>query len=271
MSAASACRAARRPASTSTKIEHRAADDEEAQHREDRVAALAGGVDHRREHQRAEDAGIALEHAEEGEELRRLVPRDHAGEERSAERLRAALHHADQDRQREELRRGGHVVAERDDEGVDRQAGEHGRLRADPPGDHSEQERERHADELRDEQRRDHRVLVDADLAAEGRRHPDDGLDAVVVEEERDQQQERLPVAPQLVERFDQPADADAKKAAGRRFVRPRSRRAGSGTWRKSGIENTSHQMPTLASDSLTAVPRVRRCRTTPAAGSSAG
>ena len=52
-----------------------------------------------------EDAGIAFEHAEEREELRRLVPRDHAGEERPAERLRAALHHADQDRERVEVRR----------------------------------------------------------------------------------------------------------------------------------------------------------------------
>ena len=91
-------------------------------------------ADDPREHRRAEDAGVALEHAEEGEELRRLVLRDHAGEERAAQRLRAALHHADQDREREELRRGPHEVAEHGDHRIDHQADEDRALGADPLG-----------------------------------------------------------------------------------------------------------------------------------------
>jgi hypothetical protein len=117
---------------------------------------------------------------------------DHAGKERSAERLCTALHHTDHDRQRVEMRRAGHVVPERDDDGIDCEAGEDRDLRADASGDHPEEKREGYADELRDEQRRDHRVLVDPDLTAERRCHPDDGLDAVVVDQERDEQQERL-------------------------------------------------------------------------------
>ena len=60
------------------------------------------------------------------------------------------------------------------------------------PASGAEQERERHADELHDDERGNLRVAVDADLGAVDRRHPDDRLDAVVVEQERDQHQERV-------------------------------------------------------------------------------
>ena len=67
-----------------------------ASDRQDRVAARPAVRDDPREDRGAEHARVALEHAEEREELRRLVLRDHAGEERPAQRLRAALHHAHQ-------------------------------------------------------------------------------------------------------------------------------------------------------------------------------
>ncbi len=152
-----------------------------------------------------EDAGIALEHAEERKEFGRLVPRDHAGEKRSAQRLRASLHHADQDRQRKELRGRVHEVAEHADERIDDQADEDRRLGPDAIGEHPEQERERDADELRDQQRADHRVVVEADLGSVDGGHPDDRLDAVVVDQEGEQEHEGLPVHAKLLERLEQP------------------------------------------------------------------
>ena len=56
--------------------EDRATHDEEAEHREHRVPALTGRIDHRGKDERTEDAGVAFEHAEEREELRRLVARN---------------------------------------------------------------------------------------------------------------------------------------------------------------------------------------------------
>ena len=41
----------------------------------------------------------------------------------------------------------------------------------------------------------DHGVVVDPDLGAVNRGHPDDRLDAVVVDQEREQEHERLSVA----------------------------------------------------------------------------
>ena len=85
--------------------EQHAAHHEEGDHRQDGVPARAGQRDGDREEERPEDAGELLEHAEEAEELRRLVRRGHAREERAAQRLGAALHHADQRGQHEEVPR----------------------------------------------------------------------------------------------------------------------------------------------------------------------
>ena len=74
----------------------------------------------------------------------------------------------------------------------------------------AEQERARHSDELHEHECGDLRVLVDADLGAVDRRHPDDRLDPVVIEQERDQHQERLTIPAQLVERLPQ---ADERKS----------------------------------------------------------
>ena len=76
-----------------------------------RFAPIRCAADDQAEDRRTEHAGVSLEHAEEREELRRLVPRDHAREQRPAERLRAALHHADQHGQREEMRGRRHEVS----------------------------------------------------------------------------------------------------------------------------------------------------------------
>ena len=207
-----------------------------------------------------EDAGVALEHAEEREELRRLVPRDHAGEERPAQRLRAALHHADQDRQREEVRRRPHEVAEDGDARIDHQADE----------DRRAWRRSRSANmPNRNANGTPMNCVISSapiiafssmpDLRPVGRRHPDDRLDAVVVEQEREQQHERLPVAAQLAERLEQPACRPPISALPDGRSPGSSRRGGSGTWRNSGIENTTHQTATLARLARTATSRLGR------------
>ena len=70
---------------------------------------------------RTEHAGVAFEDAEEREELRGLVPRNHAREERSAERLRPSLDHADEHGEGEEVRGGAHEVSKHGDQQVDGQ------------------------------------------------------------------------------------------------------------------------------------------------------
>ncbi len=65
----------------------------------------------------------------------------------------------------------------------------------------------------------DHRVLVDPNLAAERRCHPDDRLDAVVVDEKGDEQQECLFVAAQLVEGCHETPGASAYEAAALGFA----------------------------------------------------
>ena len=103
----------------------------------------------------------------------------------------------------------------------------------------------RHADELDDDERRNLRVPIDADLGAVDRRHPDDRLNAVVVEQERDEHQERVPAsgaapatsATPRPNRRGSRSDAVAAKTA-------QAHLGGSGTPRSSGIEKTSHQTP---------------------------
>ena len=207
-----------------------------------------------------------------------MCARDHAGEERAAERLGAALHHADQDRQDEEVRRGRHEVAEDADRRVDQQAEEDRPLRADPAGQRAEQERERHADELHQQDRADQRALADADLGAVDRRHPDDGPDPVVVDQEREQHQEGLPEAAQLAEGLAEPGERGPRSRPSPGHSSGSSARGGSGTRRKSGIEKTTHQTATerkasragsVAGGSVRPGPRAGR--TIPASGSRPG
>ena len=77
-------------------------------------------------------------------------------------------------------------------------------LGPDPAGQHAEEERKRDAHELDEQDRRDHRTLIDADLVAVDRRHADDRADAVVVDQKRQQHQEALSIAAELAQRLGQ-------------------------------------------------------------------
>ena len=98
-----------------------------------------------------------------------------------------------------------------------------------------------------------------ADLGAVDRRHPDDRLDAVVVDQEREQQHERLPVARAARGTSRAAACRPPSSALPDGRSRDSIRRGGSGTWRNSGIENTTHQTATLARLARTAISRLGR------------
>ena len=197
------------------------ADDEEGDDREDRVAARAGHAHGRRKQQRADDARELLEDAEEAEELRRLVLRDHRRKQRPRQRLAAALHRGHHERQQEELPDRRHEVAHQADEHVDDQRDEDRRLGADAVGETAEGERKRNPDELHHHERGDQRILRQPDLLAVGTRHADDRADAVVVDQERDQHQEGLPVLAQFAQRPRELAERrhDRAGAGGQRVV----------------------------------------------------
>ncbi len=98
---------------------------------------------------------------------------------------------------------------------VDDQREQHGSFRADVTGEPPEEEREGHAHELHDDERQDDGVLAQADLRAVDAGHADDGVDAVVVDGERHQQQEGLAVQPQFAERLPQAREPGRQQAAG--------------------------------------------------------
>ena len=106
------------------------------------------------------------------------------------------------------------------------------------------------------------------ELRPVGRGHPDDGLDAVVVEEERDQHQEGLAVAAQLAEGLAQAREADRDQALRPARGRPRARCGGSGTRRNRGIEKTSHHTATLRKETRMAAAGVGEAEPLRAAGS---
>ena len=88
------------------------------------------------------------------------------------------------------------------------------------PADHPEQERAGDPDELHQQDRADEGALPDAELGAVRGRHLDDGLDAVVVDQEREQHEERLPVAAELAERLAQPHERHPHRALPEALVR---------------------------------------------------
>ena len=109
------------------------------------------------------------------------------------------------------------------------------------------------------------------ELRAVERGHPDDGLDAVVVDQERDQEQEGLAVAAQL-----RGTSRRSRVKATATALCPRrssglQRRGGSGTRRNSGIEKTSHHTAALTKDTRVAVPASGMPNQLRAAGSRAG
>ena len=121
------------------------------------------------------------------------------------------------------------------------------------PARRAEQERTRHADELHDDERGDLRVAIDADLGAVDRRHADDRLDAVVVEQERQQHQERLPVAAQLVERSPDPPERRRARPASAAASPARAMPAAPARAGRAAARTAATTPPTLTNDSLMA------------------
>ena len=70
------------------------------------------------------------------------------------------------------------------------------------PASRPKSDGERNPDELHHHERGDQRVLRQPDLLAVRAGHADDRADAVVVDQERHQHQERLPVLPQFAQRL---------------------------------------------------------------------
>src|SRR6185369_265899 len=75
-------------------------------------------------------------------------------------------------------------------------------LRADSLREAPEEDRERDADELDEQDAGDRHVLRDLERGREERRHAVDRADPVAVEEEGDEEQERLAVPPELAQRL---------------------------------------------------------------------
>ena len=151
--------------------------------------------------------------------------RDHRGEQRAAECLGSALHGADQAGENDEMERRGHEIADDADPHVHHEPQKDRPLGADVPGEPAEEKRERNPDELHRRDRPDHDGSAEMPLLAIDRRHPDDGADAVVVDQERHQQQEGLLVGPKVLEglgemrerRAERAGDTLTAPAAGRR------------------------------------------------------
>ncbi len=96
---------------------------------------------------------------------------------------------------------GGHAVAEHADPDVDARAHEDQRFGSKSVCERAEEKRERDADELHDEDRGDQlrSARSRVSVAVDGR-HLLDGADAVVVDQEGEQHQERLPVEAEVPE-----------------------------------------------------------------------
>ena len=97
-------------------------------------------------------------------------------------------------------------------------------------------------------------LLVDADFGAVDRRHADDGLDAVVVEQEGHEHQERVAVARAARGTSSTPRANAATTSADAGGARaPPGGPAAPAPCGSSGSENTSHQTPTLTNESVIA------------------
>ena len=136
---------------------------------------------------------------------------------------------------------------------VDRERQKDAALGADASGHRAEQKRTRHTDELDQHEGRDLRVLVDADFDAVDRRHPDDGLDPVVVERGTRRASETPGDSRAARGRSSAVAPVAIRIEFWRRRSSASSVGAGSGTRKNNGSEKTSHHTATLTNDSLMA------------------
>ncbi len=112
-----------------------------------------------------------------------------------------------------------HEVAEDGDAGVDPQGNEDTVLSPDPVRQGSEGEGEGDAHELDHQEGADEVLRPDADLAAVGRGHLDDGPDPVGVEEEGRQEEDELPVLSDLPQRLAQAVKARRHGVHGQAFL----------------------------------------------------
>src|SRR5690606_13555281 len=141
------------------------------------------------------------------------------GVEGAAERLCAALHEADHERERPEVPGLADEVAEDGDDCVDAEREVDAAARPDAHGEGAEQEAERDADELDEEQSADEGSLPEAELGPVDHCEPLDRVDPVDVEPEREQELERLAVLADLAERLAQPAEGDGDGVGAERFA----------------------------------------------------
>ncbi|MNG02234.1 hypothetical protein D3C84_852520 [compost metagenome] len=95
-----------------------------------------------------------------------------------------------------------HKKAERHNDDVEHQRKVKPLLRANLAGKPPEQERARKADELREQQRRNKRIHLDADTASVDGRHDDNGVDTVIEEPIRDHIFQKFRILPDLPERL---------------------------------------------------------------------
>ena len=198
-----------------------AADEEEDHQGDDRPPVGAGELVDEAEDQRAQPARAALHGLVEAEELGLAAAGDQLAEQRAGQGLAAAEHDADQHRQRQERqeRAGRHEEGEDDDEQPQGEAVADHPPRAPRAGQPAEEQRAAEGDELHQQHRDDQLALAEAELlGAVQAGGGDHGLDAVVVEQVGQQEQQRLRVGLQLGEGPGELAQAAADHA---RAARP--------------------------------------------------
>ena len=187
--------------------QHKAHNKQHDQRADAHIGAAGQLAAHADDHGAQEGCPLAAD-VEQAEILARLLRRDDLGKVGAAERLHTALEHAHDEGQHPELPLLGQEERKQRDARIgrdaDRDEGGGRILRRQPPED--ERRRERH--DLSHQQRQQQAGGVQPQRSAVGRSHVDDGVDAVDVAEERQQEPEHLLVLMQVAERV-----ADAGKA----------------------------------------------------------
>src|SRR5690242_11589448 len=123
------------------------------------------------------------------------MSRNQAREQRATERLSSTLNGGDHRCEQDEVGRCLHIEAEDTYRGVDSETNEDRGLGSDPSGNAAEQEGERNADKLHDQDCANEDRIRYAQLLAVRRRHLLNGLDPIIIDHEREQHEQRLLVA----------------------------------------------------------------------------
>ncbi len=211
------CRPRGCPRRGSSRSRNAGAEHEEHHEGDDRRPVGAGQLEHEAEQEGAEPGGATLAGVVEGEVLTLPAPGDEQAEERSRQRLGAAQHDRDGDAERQEQRDVALRQEHREDDDHHPRVGAPQDRPVGPEPGREPPERQRAAvrHELDEQDRGDQHRLPEAELLrAVRRRDGDHRLDAVVVEEERDEERQRHRVAPHLLERRPELAEAALHQGA---------------------------------------------------------